>query len=34
MLLYGKDGEVLGKGKTKLRIMLVDLLHFFADTYR
>ena len=29
-LLGGKDGE----GKTKLRRMLVDLLLFFAETYR
>ncbi|CAH0028701.1 unnamed protein product, partial [Clonostachys rhizophaga] len=33
MLLYGKDGEQTGPGKTKLRTMLVELLYFFAKGY-
>lgn len=33
-LLYGKDGEREGGGKTKLRTMLVELLTFFAQTYK
>jgi uridine nucleosidase len=32
-LLYGKDGEQTGPGKTKLRTMLVELLYFFAKGY-
>jgi uridine nucleosidase len=34
LLLYGKDGEKTGKGKTTLRAMLVELLMFFAKTYK
>ena len=34
LLLCGQDGQGGGKGKTKLRRMLVDLLMFFAETYR
>jgi uridine nucleosidase len=36
LLLYGKDGQKTadGKGKTTLRTMLVELLNFFAQTYR
>ncbi|KAK0761027.1 hypothetical protein N5P37_005970 [Trichoderma harzianum] len=33
LLLYGKDGEKTGTGKTTLRTMLVELLYFFAKTY-
>lgn len=35
-ILYGPDyqGEKTGKGKTDLRTMLVELLNFFAATYR
>jgi uridine nucleosidase len=34
LLLYGdKGGTKVGKGKSKLRIMLVELLNFFAETY-
>lgn len=33
MLLYGRDGERSGPGKTTLRTMLVELLYFFAKTY-
>ncbi|KAF6835175.1 uridine nucleosidase, partial [Colletotrichum musicola] len=33
LLLYGKDGEKTGRGKTTLRQMLVELLMFFAKTY-
>jgi uridine nucleosidase len=33
LLLYGKDGEQSGQGKTTLRTMLVELLYFFAQTY-
>ncbi|KAI5466413.1 Inosine/uridine-preferring nucleoside hydrolase domain-containing protein [Mariannaea sp. PMI_226] len=33
MLLYGRDGEKTGPGKTTLRTMLVELLYFFAKTY-
>ncbi|KFA51047.1 hypothetical protein S40293_07912 [Stachybotrys chartarum IBT 40293] len=33
LLLYGKDGEQVGSGKTTLRTMLVELLYFFAKTY-
>ncbi|KAI9171572.1 Uridine nucleosidase [Paramyrothecium foliicola] len=33
LLLYGKDGEKTGSGKTTLRTMLVELLYFFAKTY-
>ncbi|KAI0176712.1 inosine-uridine preferring nucleoside hydrolase [Pestalotiopsis sp. NC0098] len=35
-ILYGSDfqGEKNGKGKTTLRTMLVELLNFFAATYR
>jgi uridine nucleosidase len=33
LLLYGKDGEQSGPGKTTLRTMLVELLYFFAKTY-
>jgi uridine nucleosidase len=33
LLLYGKDGEQAGSGKTTLRTMLVELLYFFAKTY-
>ncbi|PFH59803.1 hypothetical protein XA68_11882 [Ophiocordyceps unilateralis] len=33
LLLYGADGERGGDGKTTLRIMLVELLYFFAKTY-
>ncbi|KAK9769796.1 putative Inosine-uridine preferring nucleoside hydrolase [Seiridium cardinale] len=35
-ILYGPghDGEKSGKGKTELRTMLVELLNFFAATYR
>jgi uridine nucleosidase len=33
LLLYGKGGEHIGKGKTTLRTMLVELLYFFAKTY-
>ncbi|KAH6608723.1 dna glycosylase [Trichoderma cornu-damae] len=33
LLLYGKDGEKTGAGKTTLRTMLVELLYFFAKTY-
>ncbi|VUC33909.1 unnamed protein product, partial [Clonostachys rosea] len=32
-LLYGKDGEQAGPGKTTLRTMLVELLYFFAKGY-
>ncbi len=36
LLLHGKDGggEPAGKGKTTLRVMLVELLNYFAETYR
>lgn len=39
MLLYGPEGEGEGgpregRGKTDLRVMLVELLNFFAATYR
>ncbi|KAK0618111.1 Inosine/uridine-preferring nucleoside hydrolase domain-containing protein [Bombardia bombarda] len=33
LLLYGRDGEKTGTGKTTLRVMLVELLMFFAKTY-
>ncbi|KAK5658803.1 hypothetical protein OQA88_1615 [Cercophora sp. LCS_1] len=33
LLLYGPGGQKEGKGKTTLRIMLVELLMFFAKTY-
>ena len=33
LLLYGKGDEKVGKGKTTLRTMLVELLYFFAKTY-
>ncbi|KAH6898768.1 Inosine/uridine-preferring nucleoside hydrolase domain-containing protein [Thelonectria olida] len=33
MLLYGRDGDKTGPGKTTLRTMLVELLYFFAKTY-
>lgn len=33
LLLYGRDGEKTGPGKTTLRTMLVELLYFFAKTY-
>jgi uridine nucleosidase len=34
MLLWGRDGERAGEAKTKLRQMLVELLFFFAKTYK
>ena len=34
LLLYGPGGEKTGEGRTTLRIMLVELLMFFAKTYR
>ncbi|KAI1774015.1 Inosine/uridine-preferring nucleoside hydrolase domain-containing protein [Hypoxylon cercidicola] len=38
LLLYGPEGESgaprQGRGKTDLRVMLVELLNFFAGTYR
>jgi uridine nucleosidase len=34
LLLYGVEGEQTGVGKTVLRTMLVELLMFFAKTYR
>lgn len=34
LLLYGKNGEKSGSGKSTLRTMLVELLYFFAQTYR
>lgn len=34
MLLWGRDGERAGEAKTKLRQMLVELLLFFAKTYK
>ncbi|KAK8088880.1 uridine nucleosidase protein [Apiospora hydei] len=35
LLLYGPDAGVKeGRGKTDLRVMLVELLNFFAGTYR
>lgn len=34
LLLYGKNGEKTGKGKTILRTMLVELLVYFAETCR
>lgn len=33
LLLYGRDGDKTGQGKTTLRTMLVELLYFFAKTY-
>lgn len=33
LVLYGADGERTGPGKTTLRVMLVELLMFFAKTY-
>lgn len=33
LLLYGKEGQTSGPGKTTLRTMLVELLYFFAKTY-
>lgn len=33
LMLYGAGGQKTGKGKTTLRIMLVELLMFFAKTY-
>ncbi|ORY65880.1 Inosine/uridine-preferring nucleoside hydrolase domain-containing protein [Pseudomassariella vexata] len=33
-LLHGNDSEAGGRGKTDLRVMLVELLNFFATTYR
>lgn len=33
MLLYGPESDKTGPGKTTLRIMLVELLYFFAKTY-
>lgn len=33
LLLYGKEGQTTGPGKTTLRTMLVELLYFFAKTY-
>ncbi|CAM1506745.1 Fc.00g063860.m01.CDS01 [Cosmosporella sp. VM-42] len=33
LLLYGRDGDKSGPGKTTLRKMLVELLYFFAQTY-
>lgn len=34
LLLYGKNDEKVGRGKSQLRVMLVELLNFFANTYR
>jgi len=34
LLLYGPEGPKTGRGKSTLRIMLVELLMFFAKTYR
>lgn len=34
MLLWGRDGERAGEAKTRLRQMLVELLFFFAKTYK
>ncbi|KAI0013385.1 Inosine/uridine-preferring nucleoside hydrolase [Xylariaceae sp. FL0662B] len=34
LLLYGPDGAREGRGKSDLRVMLVELLNFFAGTYR
>ncbi|KAI1083284.1 Inosine/uridine-preferring nucleoside hydrolase domain-containing protein [Whalleya microplaca] len=34
LLLYGPDGVKEGRGKSDLRVMLVELLNFFAGTYR
>lgn len=34
LILYGPDGAREGRGKTDLRVMLVELLNFFAGTYR
>lgn len=33
LLLYGRDGDKSGPGKSTLRTMLVELLYFFANTY-
>ncbi|KAH8890807.1 Inosine/uridine-preferring nucleoside hydrolase [Thozetella sp. PMI_491] len=33
LLLYGPGGEKTGTGKTTLRVMMVELLFFFAMTY-
>jgi uridine nucleosidase len=33
LLLYGPDGPREGPGKSRLRVMLVELLMFFAKTY-
>ncbi len=34
LLLHGPGGDTTGPGKTKLRVMLVELLNFFAETYK
>ncbi|PHH61277.1 hypothetical protein CDD81_507 [Ophiocordyceps australis] len=33
LLLHGAQGDKTGPGKTQLRVMLVELLYFFAKTY-
>ncbi|KAF7561276.1 hypothetical protein G7046_g2894 [Stylonectria norvegica] len=33
LLLYGRDSDKTGTGKSTLRTMLVELLYFFAKTY-
>lgn len=33
-LLYGENGVREGRGNTDLRVMLVELLNFFATTYK